>query len=324
MRAHIRVAALVGTLLAGPAPALAQRVPFERTYDVPAGAALDVSTIRGRIDVRVGEPGRIRVEGDTTVRAGFGVPANAWELARQVAANPPIVQEGAMLRLTPPPGELERSAMTIRYEVTVPPDTEVRTRSNSGATTVRGVRGPVDVETGSAAIELAGLAGGLDVQTQSGSVQVDEVAGRTRIQTGSSSIRLQHVQGGLQVRTESGSVDAGIEGAGDVDVETGSSAIDLRGVRGRLSAASRSGRIRVLGVPAEPWNVQTESSQIELTVSSGTAFELDARSETSDVELEDVTLVGLTAKRLAKGTIAGGGALVHAASRSGRITIRAR
>jgi hypothetical protein len=41
------------------APALAQRFPFEGTFEVNEPASLDVSTIRGEIDVTVGEPGRI-------------------------------------------------------------------------------------------------------------------------------------------------------------------------------------------------------------------------------------------------------------------------
>ena len=58
----------VSTLLLGIAfsvgiasPALAQRFPFERSFDVSGPSALDVSTIRGKIDVTVGEPGRVVV-----------------------------------------------------------------------------------------------------------------------------------------------------------------------------------------------------------------------------------------------------------------------
>jgi len=323
MHARLGVAVAVAVLLA-PAPALAQRARFERAYDVPPGATLDVSTIRGRIDVRVGPPGRIRVTGDTTVRVGFGVPANAWVLAQRVAADPPIALEGATLRLTPPPGSLEQSAMTIRYEITVPPDTVVRTRSDSGATTVRDVEGSTDVETGSGAIELAGLSGGLVVLTRSGSVRADEIAGGTRVRTDSGSIRLRGVRGDLDVRTESGSVEASLEHEGDVDVATGSSSIDLDGVRGQLSAATRSGHIRVQGEPIGPWTVRTDSSAIELTVPRRARFTLDARSETSDVHLEGMTVAGDTAKGLVKGTVAGGGPTVMASSRSGRIRIRAR
>ncbi len=324
MHARLGVAVAVAVLLALPATAFAQRARFERSYDVPPGATLDVSTIRGRIDVRVGAPGRIRVDGDTTVRVGFGVPANAWVLAQQVAADPPITLEGATLRLTPPPGSLEQSAMTIRYEITVPPDTVVHTRSDSGATTVRDVRGPTDVETGSGAIELSRLSGGLVALTRSGSVRADGIDGGARVRTDSSSIRLRDVRGSLDVRTESGSVDASLEGPGDVDVATGSSSIELDGVRGRLSAATRSGHIRVQGEPIGPWSVRTESSAIELTVPRRAPFDLDARSETSDVHLEGTTLAGNTAKGFAKGTVAGGGPAITASSRSGRIRIRTR
>ena len=67
-------------LVAIAAPAAAQRVPFERTYEVGANAVLDVSTVRGRIEVTGGETDRVTVAGTTTVRVGWNVPANAVEI----------------------------------------------------------------------------------------------------------------------------------------------------------------------------------------------------------------------------------------------------
>ena len=85
---------------------------FERTYMVSAAPTLDVSTIRGQIDVSVGDTERIVVKGSATVRYGLSVPASAYELVKRVAANPPIQQEGATLRLRPPTGADEQRAMT--------------------------------------------------------------------------------------------------------------------------------------------------------------------------------------------------------------------
>src|SRR4030095_17031550 len=81
-------------LVAIAAPAAARRVPFERTYEVGANAVLDVSTVRGRIEVTGGETDRVTVAGTATVRVGWNVPANAVEIVRRVAANPPGGQDG--------------------------------------------------------------------------------------------------------------------------------------------------------------------------------------------------------------------------------------
>jgi hypothetical protein len=70
--------------LAIASPAAAQRFAFERSYDVGQSPVIDVSTTRGRITVRAGEPGRVVVTGAATVRVGLTVPPNAVDLARSV------------------------------------------------------------------------------------------------------------------------------------------------------------------------------------------------------------------------------------------------
>src|SRR6187401_587967 len=90
-----RALSLLSAFVLVAAPASAQRFPFERTLSVPADAVLDVLTQRGAIDVSTGQAGQVTVRGTATVRVGFNVPANAVDLAKQVAANPPITQDGA-------------------------------------------------------------------------------------------------------------------------------------------------------------------------------------------------------------------------------------
>jgi hypothetical protein len=314
----VLTAALVAT---GAVPVAAQRVPFVRTFDAAPGATLDVSTIRGRIDVLVGEPGRVTVTGEVIVRSGFTVPANALELAQRVAADPPVREDAGIIRLQPPAGDLERRAMTISYRVTVPRGMSVRTVSNSGATTIDGVGGRVSVETQSGAIELRDLGGPVDVTGSSGSVAVDGVAGDLRVSTQSGSIKLRRLASGLHVRTQSGSVVATVIGRGDVTVETSSSGIDVSGVHGGLSAVTESGRIRLSGLPLAPWQVASGSGSLDLAFEQGAAVTLEASSRSGSVRLDDVSLSGSTAKGEASGTIGGGGPVVHASSRSGSIRI---
>jgi len=85
-----------------PVPAQAQRLPFERAFDLGEPAVLDVSTVRGAIEVSVGAPGRVVVTGAVTIRVDWNVPANAAELARAVAEQPPVDQMGRTVRLGVP------------------------------------------------------------------------------------------------------------------------------------------------------------------------------------------------------------------------------
>jgi Toastrack DUF4097 len=313
-----------GLLLAPAVPASAQQVAFERSYQIGAAPTLDVSTIRGKIDVAVGDADRIVVRGTATVRLGLSVPASAYELVKRVAADPPIQQEGVTLRLRPPSGADEQRAMTVAYDVLVPRGTIVKTNSDSGATTIRGIAGPVSVRTQSAAISIRDLGGEANVTTGSGAVEADGMGGDLNVATQSSRISLRNIGAGLHVRTQSGAVEGTFRGRGNVDVGTGSSAINLVGVNGGLTATSNSGRIRVSGVPTAPWQVTSGSGSFDLNFDSNAKLTLDARSGSGSVSVEGATLQGSTSKGAASGTVGGGGPLVRATSRSGSIRIGLR
>ena len=66
-----------------------------------------------RLRSLAGEPGRIEIKGAATVRVGWNVPANAVELARQVAAGPPIEHQGTTVRLRPPQDGATQRAVTV-------------------------------------------------------------------------------------------------------------------------------------------------------------------------------------------------------------------
>jgi DUF4097 and DUF4098 domain-containing protein YvlB len=301
-------------------PALAQRLPFEQRFEVNDPAVLDVSTIRGKIDVAVGEPGHVVVAGTVTIRVGWDVPANATALARNVADRPPIERVGNTFRLRPPSDAAERRAATISYQVRVPPDTEVLAVSESGATTVRGVSAPVTVRTQSGAIELTNLAATAGVTSGSGSVSADGVTGLLTVTTSSNAVRATSLGGDLRVRTMSGTVDVTLVGTGDVDVETASSAIRMQGVRGGLKAATQSGRVTIHGVPGAPWQVATGSGSVHLEFATSAALSLDANTRSGSVRLEGLVPDSVSKGR-ATGTLGRGGPVVDVTSRSGSIRI---
>jgi DUF4097 and DUF4098 domain-containing protein YvlB len=321
----VRVSAIcigIVALSAGSAsPALAQRFPFERSFDVSGPSTLDVSTIRGKIEVTHGEPGRIVVVGTATVRVG-NVPADAVELARKVAANPPIQREGQTIKLRPPTDAAEQRAVTVSYQVRVPPDAEVTTVSDSGATSVRGVSRAVVIRTQSGAIEVTQLGGTAAITTGSGEVTVGDVAGSLTVTTSSSSVTARSVGGNLRIRTSSGAVEATLSGEGDADVETGSSAIRLSGLRGGVLAATQSGRVLLNGVPRRDWIASAGSSSVDVTVASPIAFTIDATSGSGSVKVTGATVEGSVSKRQVSGSIAGGGPRMQLGSRSGSIVVR--
>src|SRR5262245_27794797 len=136
MRTCSTLIAAVVLVLGTTSRAHAQRFPFERTFGVTGVSTLDVSTLRGKIEVVAGAPGGIVINGAATVRVAWDAPSNAVELARRVAERPPIERDGNTVRLRPPSDPAEQKATTVNYVVRVPPDTEARTENDAGATTV--------------------------------------------------------------------------------------------------------------------------------------------------------------------------------------------
>ena len=311
---------VLGCTIGVVAPAFAQRLPFERSFDITDGARLDVSTIRGKIDVTVGDPGRVVVAGTVTVRIGWDVPANAADIARKVADQPPIERDGSTIRLRPPADNAHQRAVTVAYQVRVPRDTEVVTVSDSGATTIRDVAGAVSVRTQSGAIELHQLGATASVTTGSGGVSADGVGGALNVTTSSSAFTGRSMNGNVRVRTSSGAVDVGLSGPGDVDIETSSSAIRIAGLRSALRATTQSGRVIVEGAPAGTWKVSTGSGSVELSITAP-AITIDATSGSGSVRLDGSHVEGTISKRRLEGTVGGGGTPVTIASRSGSIRL---
>ena len=303
------------------APASAQRFAFERTYDVASSPVIDVSTTRGKINVRTGEPGRVVVSGAATVRVGLTVPANALELAQKVAKKPPIEQVGDGLRLRSPSDPAEDRAMTVNYDLRVPPNARVIAVSDSGAIELRDVAGHVEVRTQSSAISLISL-GAADVETGSGAVRLDGATGAVRITTSSSAITARGLSGGLHARTGSGRVIASFTGAGPVNVGTSSSAIELNGVSGGLTTITESGRTTITGVPSAPWDVTAGSGSIDVGFESAVNATLRATTGSGSVDTPDRMVKGSIEKRHVEGAIGDGGPTVRLASRSGSIRVR--
>ena len=323
MRNYPTVAVFASLCTIAPTLAFAQRFPFERSLDVAGPSHVDVSTVRGKIEILAGEPGRIEIKGAATVRVGWNVPANAVELARQVAASPPIEHQGTTVRLRPPQDGATQRAVTVNFQLRVPPDTQVTTSSDSGETSVQGIGATVRVQTQSGAIDVRSLAGDATISTGSGAVTVSGVAGAPVVSTGSSSFGATGLGSSLRVRTQSGEIDAALTGSGDVDVETGSSAIHLRGVSGALTAKTQSGRVNVQGAPRRAWIATSGSSSVNLDVEDGVPFSIDAGSRSGSVVVQGGRVEGGSAtKRRVTGNVNGGGPLVRINSASGSIRVQ--
>ena len=327
---NVSLAAAVALLAAAgfPPPAQAQRVEgaFERTLTVSAPVDLEVVSGSGRIEVRPGPAGRIEVRGRITASNGWVFNRGSLtpgERVRRIEADPPIEQTGNRVRIGQIADEDVRQNVSISYTLTVPADTSVVSKTGSGSQQIEGVRGALEASSGSGSIRVRDVGGDVRASTGSGSIAADSVGGSFEARSGSGSIDGSGVGGAIAVRTGSGRIDVSQTGGGEVDASSGSGSIDLRGIRGGLRASTASGGLRVQGEQASDWRLSTSSGSIAIELTGRPAFNLDAHSSSGRIDTQfPVTVVGTIGRRDLRGSVNGGGPLLHLRSSSGGISIR--
>jgi hypothetical protein len=296
---------------------------FTRTISVSSAdgpVELSVNTGSGSIDVRTGAADQVQIVG--RIRAhGRWDGLSADDQVRRVEANPPIRQSGHSVRLGPIEDFMLRQGVSISYEVTVPPNTVVRTNSGSGRQRIDGVRREVDASAGSGRIVIERVAGRVRASAGSGGIELVDTAGGLDVATGSGSIRAEGVAGPVRARAGSGRVQVAIEsGEGDVDVYTGSGSIAVSGVRGGVHLRAGSGRIVVDGEPIREWNVRASSGSVEMRLPRNAAFELDANTGSGSINsAHPIQLEGSLSRHRVQGKVRGGGPRIEASTGSIRI-----
>ena len=256
---------------------------FERTLTVTGPPDLEVTTGSGSITMRVGERDTVRIIGTIYVQ-NRGV-LSAQEKVRRLEANPPIEQNGNVIRI----GHLEdhdlQSHVSISYELSVPATTRLRANSGSGGVEAAGLHAAVDVDTGSGSIRLAQIDGELRANTGSGGIAIDQAAG-------------------------------------DVRASTGSGSIHVAGLAGAVRASTGSGSIVVEGKISGTWHLETGSGSITARLPADAAFELDAHTGSGDVNTSHpVSPVESFDRGTLRGTVRSGGPKLIARTGSGGIRI---
>jgi DUF4097 and DUF4098 domain-containing protein YvlB len=287
--------------------ALAQDNVFEESLTISGPFVLDVDTGSGSIQVRSGSGDEITVKGKINVNRRFwgGKPANADEIVQEIIDNPPIEVSDGRLRVGQFSDRSLRKKVSVSYEIVVPSSTEVVAESGSGSIRVTDISAPVDAHAGSGNVKLENISASVKARTGSGSITADGVGGAFNGSTGSGSITL------LQTAP------------GDVDVSTGSGSSELKGVVGSVRASAGSGRITVEGRQTGDWKLDTGSGSVRVTLPDDAAFELDAESSSSGIDIDHpLTVQGHISKRHITGQVRGGGPLLRIDTGSGGIRIR--
>jgi hypothetical protein len=203
---------------------------FDRTVKVTGPVDLDIVSRSGRIDVRVGDGDAVRSSAGFTPTGRFRAGRLHTRRTGQIlASSPPIEQSGSAVSVGDIRDPVLGSNVSISYEVTVPPDTRLRTTSRSGDQKIESIRGPVVASSRSGSIQIGQVAGNVEIETRSGHVDV----------------RLPSDGASLDIETRSGAIDSDVP----IRMDRGRarrhvSATIGRGDR-RVDVHTRSGSVRI-------------------------------------------------------------------------------
>ena len=295
---------------------------FDRTLKVTGQVDLEIRTGSGDIKVLPGASGSVRVVGKIHAEQGWFSLSNPADRVKELERNPPIDQQGTLIRIGVGADRDLMRNISISYEVTVPADTKLRSRTGSGDQEIDGIKGPLEAESGSGRLRVGRIAGNVEVSAGSGDIEVAEAASVTG-HAGSGSIQVKGVAGRVDVNTGSGDITIAQTAPGEVDVSAASGDVTVTGVRGPVRAHSASGTVRLQGTPSGPWAVRTSSGDVDLELPADAAFELDAQTSSGAItSAHPVTMSGTLNRRELAGKVRGGGPRIEVHTASGDIRLK--
>jgi hypothetical protein len=277
---------------------------FEKKLTVSGPVDLEVLTRSGDVTVRAGSSGSIFIRGKIYV-GDHWLMGNRQADVHEIEQHPPIRQEGNSIHID----YVNMRNISVDYEISVPANTTVRTRSGSGDQIIEGTRGNVDTQTGSGDVKLANL------------------TGEVRLQTGSGNIRARQISGPVKGGTGSGDVEIEEAASGDIDLHTGSGNITARGVQSGFHGETGSGDVTAEGTQNGTWEIHTGSGNVHVRLPANAAFDADISTSSGTVDVGapiEMTVQGRVGDmhKQIRGKVHGGGPLLRVRTGSGDIHIQ--
>ena len=270
-------AAMASSLPAGASDA----ATFDRTFSVTAPVRLELSNGSGNVEIRGSTDGTVRIHGKVTP-GGWSIFGGSAKNMDEVAANPPVEQNGNTIRIGKNSSWLKN--VSIDYQVEVPHDTEIDSEVASGGITIDNVKGPVKASSASGYVHVYRVDRDANLNAASGSIDVAGIGGFLRVASASGDAMVADVKGELRVTAASGSIR--IKHPGDrVDASAASGAIEVVDANNDLKVHAISGSIQVSGNPSANrlWDLKTVSGSVELRVPKNASFLLSAESTSGDI-----------------------------------------
>jgi Putative adhesin len=273
---------------------------IEKTFTVASQARLDLSNIRGSVEVRAGEEGVIRVRVTKDANSG---DASRTEIELSQATDGSVkvathFPEGVLSWL------FGSFPCRVDYVVQAPRKCSLKINGVSSETLAEGFEGEFSFHSVSGGMTLRSLSGPVKVNTVSGGVELADLAGDLNLTTVSGKVSGKHIQGPVHLNTVSGQVALD---------ESSLSSVDASTVSARMEYQTAFG--------TGPYRFNSVSGDVELLVPPETrcSAELHAISGKLFSKLPATSISRQNGNQTAE--IQGGGVRVHLHSVSGNLSL---
>ena len=289
---------------------------FDRDYAVTGHTRLEVSNASGDVNITGSADGKVHVHGEVRV-SGSGAQDEQKRLS-EIQSNPPVEQTPDGVRVGRDVIRL-RSA-SVSYTIEVPRDCEVSSTVISGSQTVRGVRGPIKLQSTSGSISAQDIDGDAQLASLSGSVTASNMGDAVRASGASGAITISGAKGDVRVNEESGKVQISNPG-GRVEISLANGPVNVQGASGDVKIHGANGPFSVQGSPAATsyWDLKNASGGIDIAVPAGANFHLLAESTSGEIRADIPIIIEEQGKHTLRAQIGTGGGRVEAHTVSGTV-----
>ena len=273
---------------------------IEKTFTVSSPARLNLSNIRGSVEIRPGEDGVIRIT--AVKRDGTGDPKSTEiEMVQEsdgtvkVATHYPEAWWGWIIGSFP---------CAVDYTIQAPRACSLKVNGVSNEASAGGFEGEFDFHSVSGEMSLRDLKGPTKVSTVSGKLELEAISGEMRLNSVSGKITGRRLEGRLHLDTVSGRVELEDSNLASAEAGTVSGGMELQTPLGE-----------------GPYRFNSVSGDVELTLPADTrcSAELHAVSGAITTKLPATSTSRRNGSQSVE--IQGGGVKVYAHSVSGNLSL---
>jgi hypothetical protein len=244
-----------------------ERDEFNQTYRLAPGARVEVSSIRGPVEIVNGDNGTAEVQIIRTARTRTDLEYHKVEIEQ--------TGDGLVIRGVQEPEQRQRQNIRVDHIVRlkVPRHIDLAVKSISGWIKVGDVDGETYVNSISGPANLGNVGGKLHVNSISGNLTVRSVGADARVNSVSGNLNLGQINGSLEVLSVSGAVSVTLASLSPQGINiksvSGSIEIAFKGeINADFSAESVNGEV-YLNVPNVIRESGENSSNVRARIGAG-------------------------------------------------------